>query len=1528
MNTIEKTKTILPLYLPALLIPIAITGGLLLLYSSGIGNMYPLTLSLYNVLLSGIASFCFMIYLKKSEQHPNLTGTWCILMSISYGLCSHALLPTAEHSAQIIFAILPLLILSFETFVLSQKTIYFIIMLSACLFINPITTSAIMIGLTFAFFFTTNKKSGALIADFGHLLSLYVLSVCISGAVSLPAYKEQFEIAATQSYSGFSLVHPFSNLISRFLPGAIPSFYYSNARNVCLYFGLFFFLMFVLYFFHNAICRKKRLKTLCFVGIILCAIEFSPVRFIFELFAENTSSFMYFECLFIFWCLKCAAKTLPILSQMKPLNIICGLLCGLLILAYGLTGSYLNFHSTALNTIIPFIILYIVCILFSWRRMREDFIKLLLCIFIVMELFCNSLLITNYNLFSSNATYADHFIWTPLLERNAEEESNTVADTNTSVSSDSQKLQADYQSFLDEHYDQAFMDLLLKLISEVELTDADREAYNQYGLLNPIEQANAACRKLGASGDLLIPANLQFAFPSSEYYKVTEQGGGVYNLHQYENVQGLPSVYTAYSFTPDRDGTFVLYNNIDSLAYTFESCQTGNVENGLFRAPVATTISLNIYLKGYYLDLDVYDEVTELITTHQETYAASDISMGIYYFGIAMTCIGILIFLALYFNRDKEPLLRPLYNIKQKLSRLPLWKTLGKHLTNNYVYYLAFIIPALLYIVTMIVYSCIPFGNNSFYDEDGIASSLPSIMSAYYNIKDGNTSFSMLGGYGYSPYMTNATFIFRAVLTLLPAGQIPALILFLEALAYGLSSLSVVYYLTHRLSGIKAHKKDYRTLVPAFIYTLSTFMLATHCFPTWYYVFFTLPLLLLAMDYLMHQKTWGLYVLTLGFCIFTNTHLSIFVCFFLIIWFFTYRFESIKDFVFKGFRFGLCSLMAAGCNFFKLSDTFASKSASHYQEADSVLPAFGWHTSFFEQWKQLFIFSPSSAVSRDNGYINLYMGILTLILLGLYIASKRIPLRQKLSRLIPVIILTLSFNEKVLSYIWNGFHYQSNVPNRYVFLLLFLCATIAYDAVIQLKHTSFLKHSIICVLLGIFLILCHIYGENTTKAFVYSLILIAIYAAIQLLYKKVHRIKMPYYKIITTILLLELSANMFFTTSNYALTQYIFINDFEQTSEFVNTKLDAGTTPGRIATPSMLQLNSGMIYNMPCGSFFNSYVSASQSKLHSDYGFLSGNNFTTYNYNSTPLGLSLSGHKYILLPLSAGTAVSDTVQYDYIGQHGNHYIYENPDALSLGIYVPENILHMSENIAFTPVFQNELVSFYTSADEPLYTIHPLVYAQDITQTPNSYSYCDRNGNPLSLEDVTKFLEGNSLSGIFASRDLNMDIHLLPVADGMTYLYHNEFVPLGYGNTGIPLITDSMFPNHLASADTNYFWVTFSQSVFEEFINVVSQNQMEDVIIDDNHIYGTTRYENEGYTMLSLPYDTGWHAYIDGEEVPLESPYGSFMIFKTPAGEHQIELIYERTGMKTGIYFSIGCAFFVLLLYALWRYTYKKKNGFI
>jgi uncharacterized membrane protein YfhO len=1505
-------------YLLMFLLPTGLLFCFRIFYAAGYGRMVPDILGIPQIFLNGAAAFSFYFFAMHSRKLQGfaLSKSWYVLAAFAYALSSYAILQETGLRTLSVFAIFPLLFLAYEKMLEGDSARNFLLLLTLCLSVDAVTGSTLVLFLLCALFFHFSGSCRQLFSYAVRIICLFIFALCISGIFSIPYLYDFFETVSQNSYPGFQLTYPLANFVSRFFAGSMTSVLFTNARGINLYFGLFFFLLAVLYFFNPAIEGKKRLRQLLFLFLILCAIETSPVQYLVELLSATDFSTVPYLFFLTFWCFLLALESLSQLKNIKKTGLVSGLLCFALLALFAFSGAQHNFHSTALFTNCVLILFYMILIvLLAWQPKWQSVSLLLTCL-IVLELLCNLLITTNQNFIPDQFVLQDQYIFKA-----------TGEDTETDSQSGVSPYQEEYETFVSDHTSAQLVNIINILLANVELTDEESESYHAYGLLNFFEELNAICHKIGASEDLFTPADIEITFADSDDYQITPQKDNIYNLYQAASAMQYANTIIPIHITAPEGGTLILYHNFSSNLFSFDINQDSLSQDGYLSFVPQSEFSFNFQLSSYYLNEDLLEQIPSLLQGYLEIQYqnTNDFSMLAHYIGLAFTCVGILLFFAFYLNRDRQMLYHRLYQAEDALLDCRIWKKPAAFVSKNKVYLYALSVPILLYLLCMILFSCIPFGSNSFYDQDGMNSTLPIMLDYYYNLKSGNTIFSMNGGYGYCLYNAFPIGALEFPLTLLTPAQLAVFILLIEGLSIGFCSFSVVYYLTHRLSGTKAVKSDFRMLIPAFLYALNTYMLAMHGFVTWYYTFLMFPLLMLAMDYLMYRKKWLMYTILLALCIIINIQLALYICIYLVIVFFTYHFDGLKDFLQKGIRFALCSILAACNGFFSISNTLLATSDSLYQKTDSILPTPGFHTSFWEQWKQFMILSDSTAVNHDNGGINIYMGILISVLVLLYFFSKRITWKDKLKKLIPILILVISFNGQVSSYLWNGLHYQSNVPNRHVFLFLFLCAVIAYDGLRELNRISIKKYTFLTMVAGIFFCLCQFLSDgNSTKAFVCTLVLLLVYEFIYVIYRKQLLTQVHYQQILAAVLFLELSANMIFTVSDYGLSTIAFAGDYAGQAEFNADELNLSEGTVRVSFPGTYQLNTGSMSGAPTGCLFNSYVSAHQSQLNFLYGFASGNNYTTNNYNNTPLGLALSATKYCFVPIYSGVALPDLSCYHYLGIYDQNYIFEVPDTLSLGFYAPDGILDLYDSADYVPYFWNDFVSLYTSdTSRPIYTLQVLEY-DDALSAANTYSYSDKDRLSITPGQADAIInEEAGTSSSLVIRDVYLNLNIAPEKSGNIYLYMNEFVPLG--NLSEDTSITIAYPNPTLASDDYIYYFTFDEQVFADFMSEASKNQLEDITIDNNHISGTTDYEKDGYTVLSLAYDKNWSAYIDGEEVEILDPYQSFMVIPTPSGKHTLELVYEPYGMKVSLMITGISILGTILLYILTD-RYKKRHS--
>lgn len=1525
----NKAVKSFPLYAVSFFIPFLVLFATKLLYKFGIGSQITGLLSMSLIFINGLAGGGFFFYIRHTNAIPKSSLLWQLALSAAYGLCSYGIVQENSTSTLYFYAIFPVIFLSFELMVKGTHHLPFLLLGTLALVIDPECAIPIFLLLTILVIMELKLSNKCSFGNLCHKLSCIFLTFLMASFRIVPHLQSVYSLS---TYEGYSTTCSPIVFLSRFLPGNTASIAYFSSNGMDIYFGMFFLIGVFLFFAMRIISGTKRKYYGFFTIIVIASLWISPVRYVFNLLSDIGNFSLSYSFFLIFWCLKLAAEAFSMLNKAHTTDLHIGLLFTALLILISWIGSFHNFH-TFIFPVIAIIFALFAILIYSnkltggTKKILPIFVLSLVCV----EFFINAFFITNTNFIPSEKSLSTTYIWDTLqIGKKSDAGSSAVSETVSSTSSAeenssesialqaaSQQLinQEAYNEFSDSHTNKTINNLLNTLNSTVSLETSEAKKYCGKELPNGIETLNALCHKIGLEEDLFTPYEVSFSLENSDYYSFISLGNNIYCL----DLTAIKSdeLYFYVPFTIQTQEALpqnlYMYNNSTAELLQLTSDNQQNYISGYMILANLLNSNINFQLTTYVLNENAADKLPVLLEDYAEQSSADNSSLNtVVYAGVILSCIGLLIFLSLYFNSDKEKVYCFLLSVKEKLDNWIIPKKIAVHLKENRIYYYAFFIPLLLYVGNMIITNCVPFGNDSFWDEDGAALTLPSYLDIYYSQMDNNTYLSMNGGYGSNIYANQPLVSLFSFFKLFSADQIAPLLLFGEALCLGFCGLFMVFYMTHRLHDTKVCKEDYCLLAPAMIYALNAYMLSMHNYTGWYFTLLALPLLMLAMDYLMYKGKTLPYVLLLTYCIITNLYLALYICIFLVIYFFTCHFKNVKDFLGKGIRFGFCSLLAAGNSFFIIANTLLSSLDSPYKITDSVFPSLGLHTSFLEQWKKHMIFTTARSVSADNGMLNIYCGILTLFLVILYFTAKNISLKTKLKKLIPILLLYISFNGQVLSFIWNGFHYQTKVPNRYAFLLLFLLAELSYEGLCQIRNVSVKKYTAITIGLAGFFLICQFFSEgNSSLSWIATLIICLVYLVLHLLYNKR---KEPFYpKVLVCLLGIELAMNMTYAVKNFELGYINYLGNYASTADYINEELAADSDYFRISFPSSWPSNSGQIYHTGSNSLFNSFVTNHQGTLNGLYGFYSGGNIIRTNHASTPLGMSLSSTRYIFLPVFTTGTVEGFENYNYLGIWDFYYVFENPNALSIGIYAPTEAASL-QSIEDAPQFFNDLISLYTKKEEDIFISDYIAYSDDET-IPNTFYFTDEAGNRLSYDETDAlYSEVCDTASLASIKDFRMHINYTPQHDGVAYLCAGELVPLARSKTGVSVQKDMYFPNKVTWFGDVYKYIILDENVLDDFFTEARKNQLENITIGNDTITGTTNYEEAGYTMLSLACDRSWHAYIDGEEVEIEDPYDSFMMIKTPAGKHTLELKYVPYGMKVSKGITLGFWLLTIVIY--------------
>lgn len=594
--------------------------------------------------------------------------------------------------------------------------------------------------------------------------------------------------------------------------------------------------------------------------------------------------------------------------------------------------------------------------------------------------------------------------------------------------------------------------------------------------------------------------------------------------------------------------------------------------------------------------------------------------------------------------------------------------------------------------------------------------------------------------------------------------------------------------------------------------------------------------------------------------------------------------------------------------------------------------------------------------SHKEGLPNIACGILCIVLLAVFLCSKKIKLGEKLFCSFTMLFLIASFFIRHLDFIWHGLHYPNMLPARFSFLFSFLLIYMAFRAYTMIEHCHFLD-IIVSVLLFVLLVLTYFTRDAESNApLIASCILAGVYVVLLFLYN----FKLLNFKVLTIILCLVVSGEMIATSitgvgtvttttmSGYPRDE----KNMDSVLSYIDTLEGTETEPDiyRVETLSTQTLNDGALNTYNGVSMFNSMANVNITKFLERIGvgaWQAGNRYTYYE--SSPVTNVLLNLKYLI---ARDGKYYNTQYTDEVYKAGSTALLENTAYLPMGYVANSELINWGDE-EFSPsgssglndnpfLEQIEFWQLATGIEEPLYT---QLYVKDQGHTSSDIltvgKSLDSNGNPReghytatpkdkSAEIHTKFNyypeEGGTVLFYFKGDNLknkNTKIMINDQDKGTRSLSRPNMGVVGTVKAGdkVSIYTD------LTAGKSNTIVVycyMLNAEVFEKGLEILSKGGITTTSSSDTHIEGKVTADRDGLFYTSIPYEKGWKAYVDGKEVEVTPVANAMVAFPIEKGEHTVNLSFTPHGFVPGvILFCTG----LLMLAACWFVTskYMKDN---
>lgn len=399
------------------------------------------------------------------------------------------------------------------------------------------------------------------------------------------------------------------------------------------------------------------------------------------------------------------------------------------------------------------------------------------------------------------------------------------------------------------------------------------------------------------------------------------------------------------------------------------------------------------------------------------------------------------------------------------------------------------------------------------------------------------------------------------------------------------------------------------------------------------------------------------------------------------------------------------------------------------------------------------------------------------------------------------------------------------------------------------------------------------------------------------------------YIIIVPLTILSL-VNIVVSNINEEYITYNEYNNLYKNEESIQEVLDKDTSIYRFSNMNETLYNVNRnIRGEYKASVYSSTVNNNYSNFY--YNVLKMNN---NNYNNLIIRDSsniilnkLLGVKYIYSEEELGYG------YEFIGDN----IYENKYALSIG-YATSNIYSLDKfsetiypyNLKYLlggVVVDNDSTLETEDVIEQIdFDIETLTDYLDLKKE-DDYYYIDIkedksfNIDVNNLEDKLLFIEISGLEENSCSND-DISIKINGIENSLscsTWIYNNHNNTFNYliNEKDLSNLEINITKGHYKITDINVY--TMDKKYLDSDFDM-----MTNIEIHENVMSGNIDVTNDGYMVLSIPYEENFKVYVDNELISYEKVNTAFIGFKVNSGSHNIRLEYYAPGKNSGIILTV------------------------
>lgn len=858
---------------------------------------------------------------------------------------------------------------------------------------------------------------------------------------------------------------------------------------------------------------------------------------------------------------------------------------------------------------------------------------------------------------------------------------------------------------------------------------------------------------------------------------------------------------------------------------------------------------------------------------------------------------------------------------------------------NRYVFLTTVLATACIAVI-YVIFSVFPFGSITVMRMDLYHQYGPLFAELYDRIVEHKSllySWNTGGGSSFlGNYLNYLSSPLSFLIFLFDKEDISYAITFIVALKCILSATSFSYYLKKSFN-----KDNYFLSAFGILYAFSAYFLAYYWNVMWLDAMIMLPLIALGIEKIFKTGDIKLYTVSLVILFFANYYMGYMCCIFAVLYFFVcfintysndgklnenavyekkYSTKALMNNVFinRGVKFAFASIIAALICAITLVPVFmilknsSATSGTFPQTFKSYFDLLDLITSHFA------LLETTIRSSGDNVLPNIYTGILTFILLPLFLVNNKIKLKEKATYVVLIIFFVFCFNNNCAEYIWHAFHFPNDLPYRYSYMYSFIIAVMGYKTILNFKGIKVKDIAYTGLAIISFVIVCQKFLTNKmTNSTIYAtIIFVALWCGFLFLLKNKNAQKKTVSFVLVTFILCE--------TIISSIVGLPLNQDNKNYKENYKTYTDAinyiDNKDSGFYRTELCYLNTRMdpaYYGYNGISVFSSMAYESYSQLQSSLG-MQGNKVNSYTYNTqTPVYNMMFNIKYLIQTDVSLAPSSNLYKKIHTTSDKKSNVYESKYNLPIAYCVNSKIDDWVTDEGNPFEIQSDFVKLatgYSNVFKPVKynsTDFDAVSGDDVTENGTYWLEKSDSSSNYGTETVSlsPTIDGNLYLYVKSSDLKTITVNSEKVSDITQSMEYAYILDLGYHNKGDEVLV-SLDASTMESESTSFdfYCYTADDTVVKNMYNSLAGNSLNVESYSDTTIKGTVNAKENCYLYSSIPYDDGWSVYVDGKKAETFEIGGTLLAIELTPGQHKIEYKYFPVGFLYGIIISAVTVF--------------------